>query len=144
MVLDPIPQSLPVHFFWVSTPAPHLSQTVDEHMLQTSLSQMTLFQIQGMHVIYESGNEETDETAGNSVKDESVTLKNTREKFEQSALLTSGAEVVQNAERRRKKEMHNRRRQRVEQLKRETEQLEERVKAIFSSGMEGGGRAGGK
>jgi len=97
-----------------------------------------------MHVIYESGNEETDETAGNSVKDESITLKNTREKFEQSALLTSGAEVVQNAERRRKKEMHNRRRQRVEQLKRETWQLEERVKVIFSSGMEGGGRAGGK
>ena len=25
MVLDPIPQSLPIHFFWVSTPAPHLS-----------------------------------------------------------------------------------------------------------------------
>jgi len=25
MVLDPIPQILPVHFFWVSTPAPHLS-----------------------------------------------------------------------------------------------------------------------
>ena len=28
MVLDPIPQSLPVHFFWVSTPAPHLSNRV--------------------------------------------------------------------------------------------------------------------
>jgi len=119
-------------------------QTVDEHMLQTSLSEMTLSQIQGMHIIYESGNEEKDETAGNSVKDESITIKNTREKFEQSALLKSGAEVVQNAKRRGKKEMHNRRRQRVEQLKRETEQLEERVKAIFSRGMEGGGRVGEK
>jgi len=32
MVLDPIPQSLPVHFFWVSTPAPHLSLFLSFHV----------------------------------------------------------------------------------------------------------------